>query len=166
MSKIFFSFPNWRWVRDLNLRVASGDNWFSPHMAVGVRFFPFGSNLRFDYRTQSRFSGRTLILVFFPHKAEGGGFEPPKLFLAYRISSAAHSSTLPTFRFGRDCDFLNSFYSLRKSGARPPPSLPHPSFGSSVILHRFFEFRNREVREQDFGEIKLAVGDIPHHTTA
>ena len=47
---------------------------------------------------------------FFPHKTEGGGFEPPRGFLLYRISSAAHSSTLPTFRFKRDCCLFFKFY--------------------------------------------------------
>lgn len=38
-----------------------------PHMAVGVRFFPFGSNLRFDDRMQSRSAGELTNI------AEGGG---------------------------------------------------------------------------------------------
>ena len=34
----------------------------------------------------------------FIYKAEAGGFEPPKPFPAYRISSAAHSTTLARFQ--------------------------------------------------------------------
>ena len=45
--------------------------------------------------------------------AEGGGFEPPRGFLLCRISSAVHSTTLPTFHI-RQIYQIKNFIQLIK----------------------------------------------------